>query len=283
MGQFNVVMAIFMAVLGACLGSFLALVIYRLPLEQSIVWPRSHCDTCKKQLLLWHNIPIISWLILRGRCGFCHAAIGLRSLVIELLCAMCMLALYLKLGLSIALFIKFSFFFILIGLSYIDIDYFSLPYSLLLALFFLGVLTNLIYFFNPELYVPLKDDFGLFSLLVFKPSAIFSLKSKLWAGFIALLFFSSLNLLMTWILRRSSRLSSEQWVMGWGDPLLASIIGLFVGLSHLALVIFLASFIGSICGIALKWSKRSEDSDIPEGAVPFGPFLSIAAIYIYLF
>lgn len=276
-------MAGLMFILGASWGSFLALIIYRLPLGQSIVLPRSFCDSCQRPLRVWHNIPIISWLGLRGRCAYCSSPIGLRPLVIEILCALCMLALYLKLGLGIALVEKFGLFFILLGLSYIDMDYFSLPYSLLFALFFWGALSSIIYSFYPDAYVPLKDNFGIFSSLI-KPNENFSLSSRLWASLVALIFFSLVNVSLTFWFRKSGRLTSEQWAMGWGDPLLLSGIGLFVGLSHLALVIFLASFIGSICGIALMiGGQKNEDKEIPQGAVPFGPFLSLAAIYIYLF
>lgn len=275
-------MVLYMGILGSALGSFLALIIHRLPLGQSIVTPRSHCASCQRPLKIWHNIPIISWLLLCGRCGYCKAFIGLRPLFIEVLCGLCLSALYVKLGLSIALFDRFCFFFILVAILYIDMDYFWLPYSLLLSLFLLGILTSTIYYFYPQAYMPLNKSFGIFSALIFKPSVNFSLSSRLWAATLSGLFFALINVSVTFVLRKSARLLRTQWAMGWGDPLLVFGIGLTIGLSHMALVIFLASFIGSIFGLA-KRKEKSESDDIAQGAVPFGPFLAIAAIYIYLF
>ncbi|HXW53541.1 MAG TPA: prepilin peptidase [Myxococcota bacterium] len=278
------ILAVLMAFLGACFGSFASLIIYRLPREQSIVWPRSHCDSCQKPLLKRHNIPIFSWLILRGRCFFCRAPLGQRSLIIELIMGVCLLSLYLKMGLSIALVDKFSFFFLLVCLAYIDLDTFTLPLVILLSLMFLGLGFSLIYLAYPHLYVPLGKQIGVLKIMVFNETPKFSISDRIFGSGFGFLFLSAVNILATAIFRKMGRLSSAQWAMGWGDPLLVLALGLFVGLSHLILLLFLASLLGSLMGIASRpWSYDSGCGDeIAKGALPFGPFLALAAIYIYL-
>lgn len=274
-----------MAVLGACLGSFAAVVIFRMPRGQSIITPRSYCPACTKQLKVWHNIPVLSWLILRGKCAYCRSSIGLRNLVIELIFSLCLLALYIKFGFGMALTERFIFVFLLVCLAYVDLDTFTLPYSLLFWLVILGMVSSVIYFVNPSLYLGPSQEISLLKLMVFRQSFVFSLSDRLWGAAIGLLLLSSINLLATFFLRRSGRLTKDQWAMGWGDPLLAMAIGIFVGLSHLVLVIFLASALGSVCGLACHFltSKQPVDADLPTGALPYGPFLAIAAIYVYLF
>ncbi len=93
-----------------------------------------------------------------------------------------------------------------------------------------------------------------------------------------------MNLVATAIFRRTGRLTKAQWAMGWGDPILLLAIGLFVGMGHLMLVVFLASALGSVVGIFSRIFSRDgyHDDDIAHGALPFGPFLAIAAIYAYM-
>ncbi len=276
---------IFLGILGACFGSFAALIISRWPRGISIVRPRSFCTSCNQRLKIWHNVPIISWLFLRGRCAYCRTSYGFRSLLIEAICALSLMAIYAKFGLSYMLFEKFIFVFILLCLAYIDLDTFCLPHSFLFAFLFLGALSSLIYYFLPHYWQP-HQGFSALSILILPHSAIFSLSDRLAGLLMGLVSFSLINIVATTILRKSKRLNAEQWAMGWGDPILLSGIGLFVGLSHLLLVIFLASAVGSIVGIIHKFRMAPEslnDNDVATGAIPYGPFLALASIYVYLF
>src|SRR5580704_9885531 len=144
--------ACIMAALGACFGSFAALIIFRLPRGEPIALSRSRCFSCMKQLRVWHNIPLLSWVILRGRCGYCHAFIGWRSLIIEFIFSICLLALYIKFGIGMALIERFFFVFLLVCLAYIDLDTYSLPYSLLWWLLGLGLVSTFIYSISPSRY-----------------------------------------------------------------------------------------------------------------------------------
>lgn len=278
---------LFVGIFGACMGSFAALIIYRWPQDISVVTPRSFCQACQQRIKAWHNIPIISWLLLRGRCANCRTSYGSRSLIIEIIFTLAALAIFMKFGLSIASLEKFGFIFLLICLAYIDLDTYVLPLGMLALLGLWGLFFTAFYYYCPSAYVPMGEAFGPLKYLVPKiPLDI--IPDRFVGGLSGFLFFSFINIGATWILRAIKKLEPEQWAMGWGDPLLLMAIGLFVGLTHLLLVIFLASVAGSLMGIALRIiksppSEASNAEDIAPGALPYGPFLALAAIYVYLF
>lgn len=280
--HFHLAFGCLLSLLGACFGSFAALIIHRLPLGQSIITPGSHCSSCSCILKPWQNIPIVSWIFLRGKCGHCRSSIGFRPLVIELILMMGMLAIYIKYDFSVALIERFFFLFLLVCLAYIDLDTFFLPYGLLLALFALGMVFNFIYVMNPSLYVSPSGVNGLLSFFIFDKGTSFSLSNKILGALLGFTGLIGVNVLMTYVLRRSSRLTEDQWAMGFGDPLLLCAIGLFVGIDHLLLTIFLAASVGSIVGILFTFKTSSQCKDVANGAIPFGPFLAIAAIFVYL-
>jgi leader peptidase (prepilin peptidase)/N-methyltransferase len=276
---------LFLGILGACFGSFAGVIISRWPQGISIVSPSSFCSACNKPLKIWHNIPIISWFLLRGRCAYCKLPYGFRPLLLELIFSLSLMAIYAKFGLSFALIEKFIFVFILLCLAYIDLDTFCLPHSLLIGLLFLGGLSSLFYYLFPQ-YWQSHEELSFFSILILPHSASFSLANRLAGLMIGFTSFSLINLIATALLRKTKRLTAEQWAMGWGDPILLGAIGLFVGLSHLLLVIFLASAAGSVIGIIHKFRVEKEiadENDIARGAIPYGPFLALASIFVYLF
>lgn len=125
----------FIVVFGLVFGSFLNVLISRIPKDENVAFPASHCPKCKTPLKLYHNFPVISWLFLRGKCAFCDEKISFQYPLVELLSAVIFGAVYLKLGLSyMAFMIAFSFSFLL-ALSVIDYYYKMVPDSLnLLAL-----------------------------------------------------------------------------------------------------------------------------------------------------
>lgn len=269
--------------LGACLGSFATAIIYRVPRGISIVMPRSFCESCTTKLSAFENIPIISWLLLRGRCSTCRAFIGVRPIIIEAVFAICLAALYLRFGFSVTLVERFTFVFLLICLAYIDLDTFTLPLRLIIALAVVGILSIVIYSFFPDTYSPSDRQPGFLALMVFGRGE-FSVIDRLLGAAMSASLLAIINIAATFWLRNRRRLSKEQWAMGWGDPLLVFSIGLFLGLEKMILVIFLASALGAIVGIASRFfsSPRFIDDDIAEGAVPYGPFLALAAIYVHL-
>lgn len=275
--------SIFMLLIGACFGSFAGVVISRWPQGISVILPRSFCHACKNKLQLWHNVPVISWIVLRGRCAFCGVKYGVRFFVLEILFSLAFLALYTEYGVSFLALEKLLFFFILVCIAYIDIDTFYIPNNLLVALFTVAVIFSTLFFIVPDWWQP-PQKARMFEMLIFNGPKHFSLIDRIGGGVMGISVFSIINYLATLILRRKKRLLEHQWAMGWGDPLLLGSIGLFVGLSHLLLVIFLASALGSVIGVMqkIRQAQSIEDSEIAQGAIPFGPFLAIAGIYVYL-
>lgn len=120
---------IFIFILGAIIGSFLNVVIYRIPLGKNIAFPASHCPQCHTPLKWWHNIPILSWVFLRGKCYFCHAPISKRYPIIELISGILFMIIYLKVGLVWQLPFVFASFASLLALSVIDLDHMAVPDS----------------------------------------------------------------------------------------------------------------------------------------------------------
>jgi leader peptidase (prepilin peptidase)/N-methyltransferase len=117
-------------ILGILIGSFLNVVIHRVPLEENIAFPPSHCPKCKEKLFWWHNIPIISYLLLRAKCHFCKESISARYPMVEFVSGLLFVALYLKVGLQWELLFIYASFAALLALSMIDFDYMAVPDSI---------------------------------------------------------------------------------------------------------------------------------------------------------
>lgn len=123
------------AVLGLVFGSFLNVLIVRIPNDQNIAFPASHCPQCKTPLKWWHNIPLFSWIALKGRCAFCGKPISVQYPIVELLTSLLFVAVFLKMGLGISALIYSVVFGLLLALSVIDFRFHAVPDSLnLLAL-----------------------------------------------------------------------------------------------------------------------------------------------------
>jgi leader peptidase (prepilin peptidase) / N-methyltransferase len=234
------------AVFGAIVGSFLNVVILRLPdPEQSIVFPASHCPQCNSSLHWYENIPIVSYAALRGRCGHCKTSISIQYPLVELLMAVITAAVVYKYQISLATAGYFVFSAALLVIIFIDIrlqiipDVISLPGIILGFLFSLG-----------------NDSVTWQSSLV----GILAGGGVLYA--IALLYA---------LLRKIDG-------MGGGDIKLLAMIGAWLGWQSLPFVILASSATGSIIGIIAMRSQKKGG----QTRIPFGPFLSLAAL-IYLF
>jgi leader peptidase (prepilin peptidase)/N-methyltransferase len=261
------------AVLGAFIGSFLNVVIARLPVPgESIVRPRSRCPSCRTLIAWYDNIPMLSWLILRARCRHCGNPISWRYPFVELLLALAAAIIALRVGMGWVGLELFVFTAILVAITYIDLDTFTIPLVLCVPL------------------VPLGWLFGALGASSWEMDVLVAaLTPRLigaGAGFLAL---ASILVIGTAILRRTGRLGPDEFAMGWGDPILLAGIGAFIGWRFLPWAIFLASFQGAIIG-AIQLRRGAgferqitdpEDDWVPDqSAVPFGPFLSLAALEI---
>jgi leader peptidase (prepilin peptidase)/N-methyltransferase len=240
-----IVMNCFAFIFGAVVGSFLNVCIYRLPAETSIVRPSSRCPHCQHPIRYHDNIPILSYILLAGKCRDCGAKISWRYPLVELITAVLSLLLFIQFGLSLQYLVFFIFTAVLIIITFIDLDHQIIPDVLSLPgipLFFLAAVFIV--------KIPWKE--ALFGLLI--------------GGGVLLV----IALVYEFISKREG--------MGGGDIKLLAMIGGFLGWKSLIFILLFSSFSGAVIGIAAMIIKKQDT----KYAVPFGPFLSAAAVaYIF--
>jgi|HubBroStandDraft_1064217.scaffolds.fasta_scaffold26222_3 leader peptidase (prepilin peptidase)/N-methyltransferase len=236
---------------GLCFGSFLNVCIYRLPLGLSVVTPRSACPQCKQPIAFYDNLPVLSWLILRGRCRHCQAKISPRYLLIELLTGALFLACYWYFGLTLATLKYCVFGFLLLGLIFTDAETKLLPDKLTLPGLGLGLIFSLI--------VPVNDlasQFlpGMVNLPFSSEVAVRLLSlvdSLLGAALGASFIYGAGVMYLRW---------RGVDGMGFGDVKLMAMVGAFLGIKLTIFTIFTASLAGSFCGLGtvlVVWMKRT--------------------------
>lgn len=248
-----ILISILVLTLGAVIGSFLSVVIYRTHnSEKSIVFSRSICPHCKKKLKWNYLIPLFSWLFLGGKCGYCGKKISLHYMALELVTGLSFLALFLNYN-----FIEITQNFLLT----IDWQIFSVFFFYLVEIVFL-----ILIFFYDLMYKEIPDRFSIPAAaiaLVGSPLIIgLPVTNVLIAGGAIALFF-----LLQFIVSRGT------WI-GGGDIRLGLLMGFLLGLEHGILALILAYFIGSVVSILLLISKKATR----KTAIPFGPFLVIGVL-----
>ncbi len=255
---------LFIFVLGLLIGSFLNVVIIRLPQLQSVVFPSSHCVKCKTPLKWWHNIPLLSWLFLRGRCHYCKEPISIQYPLVELLSGIIFVSVYYKMGISIYSAATAAVFILLLALSVIDLKYKAVPDSLnLLAL-------TISFFTREDILSALHDALvmmGAFSLLRFYVSYYVSKKEEMY-------------------LKRE--LKKAPWLrayypkyimieaMGEGDIIVAGALGALLGIKLTLVAIFLAALTALPASILQKALKSDKE-------LPFIPFLALGGYLSFMF
>jgi len=160
---------IFVFLIGISLGSFANVLIYRLPRGESIVLPSSHCPTCQTPIKPYHNIPVLSWFFLRGKCANCEAKISKRYPIVEILGGIISMAVYLKIGLSIETFLVSLIFILLMALSFIDFDHRAVPDNLNLTVLTLAMINEVdihSFFMNIENALIFAGGFALLRFYV---------------------------------------------------------------------------------------------------------------------
>lgn len=240
----EILLGILFFMLGATMGSFFNVVIYRLPKKISIIKPPSHCPGCKERIHWKDNMPILSYLILNGKCRNCDFHIPIKYLVVETITAFLFLFSYLRFGLSIELFTFLVFISLLIPISFIDLQTTLIPDSLSIS----GIILGLIF-------------------AVFRGIALISLIG------------AAAGAVLIFIIIVAGRKVYKQEVMGYGDIKLTAMIGAFVGWAGVLLTIMIGSFLGAVYGlIQIKRGKLTMKSQIP-----FGPYLAIGGTISFLY
>jgi leader peptidase (prepilin peptidase)/N-methyltransferase len=232
------------ALLGLLLGSFANVIIYRLPKGESIAWPRSRCQTCKTPIPFYHNIPVMSWLLLRARCHHCRAKISWRYPLVELVMAGCFLAVTIKTGPCWTLIEYLILVFGLVTASFIDVDHMILPDVFTLSGIVIGLAGAAI---NPE------RDFL---------SSVYGV--LMGGGFL-------------WAVAYVYLAVRKEEGMGGGDIKLLAWIGAVLGWTAVPFVVLASSLVGSLVGLSLAVRKAQG----LKSSLPFGPYLSVAAL-IYI-
>jgi leader peptidase (prepilin peptidase)/N-methyltransferase len=235
----------FIVILGACIGSFVNVCIYRLPQNLSIVSPRSFCPACQTPIRSYDNIPIISFLLLGGKCRKCGAGISWRYPLVEALTGGLALLLFLKMGPTLSFFCFFCFVAALVVITFIDLDHRVIPDIISLPGIVIGFLLSL-----------LSVTLGMWNSLIGIAIGGGSL----------------------YLVAIGYEAVTKREGMGMGDVKLLAMIGAWLGWKAVLFTLFFSSLTGSLIGGAIMMAKK-EDGKL---AVPFGPFLTFSAVaYIF--
>jgi leader peptidase (prepilin peptidase) / N-methyltransferase len=264
-------------VLGLLVGSFLNVVIHRLPrmlerqwraecealggtvtatvqvtasvtppMRYNLIAPRSACPSCNTPIAAWHNVPVLSWLLLRGRCASCGAPIGIRYPLVELLTGLLTALVAWKFGFGLPALLAMVVTWFLIAAAIIDLEHQLLPDSLTLTLLWLGLVASLLTLATPATSLPVDPR-----------SAIIGAT----AGYLSL-----------WAVYHLFRLATGKEGMGYGDFKLLAALGAWLGWQMLLPIVLASAAVGALTGIALILLRR-HDRGVP---IPFGPFLAAA-------
>lgn len=230
----------FLLVVGLLIGSFLNVCIHRLPRKESVAWPASHCATCNRVLSWYENVPVVSWVVLGGKCRTCRQSIALVYPLVELITGVVYAGGYAVYGWTPLLPVRLLFASAMIVLFVIDLRHRILP----------NVITV------PGIVI------GLLCSLVLPPGIVASAIGALVGGGILLL-----------IAEAYYRLRGIEG-LGMGDVKMLAMIGAFLGWKLTLVTLILASFAGSVVGIALIATARGG----AQAALPFGTFLAVGAL-----
>ncbi|MEE8483044.1 MAG: prepilin peptidase [Nitrospinota bacterium] len=224
----QIILILYFFVIGACVGSFLNVVIHRLPKGESLVRPGSRCPACKTPIKAYHNIPIMSYIFLRGRCASCGGKFSARYPLVELTTGLVIAACYVKFGFTATALLYMAFASSLVAIAFIDIDHMIIPDVITLPGIVIGLL-----------------------------AAAFVLPVGIKFSFLGLLVGGGLFLLLAIIVPGG---------MGGGDIKLMGMVGAFLGLKAVLITIFAGSLVGSIVGvIGIVACGKGRKTKIPFG------------------
>jgi len=232
-------------VFGAVVGSFLNVCICRMPRDESVVSPPSHCPICNYRIRWYDNIPLVSYLLLRGKCRGCGAHISLQYPLVELLNGLLTLALFIKFGPTLTFLVLFLFCSALVVITFIDLEHQIIPDEISLSGIVIGFVCS---FFLPW---------------------------QTWINSLLGILLGGGSLLMV--------AYGYQWLtgkegMGGGDIKLLAMMGAFLGWKSVLFIVFASSLIGSVVGVTMMLVQK-KDSKL---AIPFGPYLAFGAV-LYIF
>ncbi len=248
---------------GACMGSFLNVCIYRIPLELSVVTPRSHCPHCKQPIPWQDNLPLFSYFILKAKCRNCKKPISPRYVIVEALVATLFLLVWFKLPIfmmppPLALFPVFTpaiipvFWLAVFGLAlgtFVDLEHMIIPDRVSLGGIVMGlVLSTAI----PSLHAQ-PDAYG---------------------GFLSAFLGAAIGVGILWLVAILGKLIFRKDAMGMGDVKLMGAIGAFLGWPSVLFTLMVSSFLGAAVGITLVMTGKKD----MQSRIPYGPYIALAAL-----
>ena len=238
-------------IIGSMIGSFLNVCIHRIPVGESVLFPPSHCPKCSKRIKWYDNIPILSYIVLMGRCAHCRRRIPIRYLLVEVLTATLILSLYLVFGISAKFFVYSAFTSALVVATFIDFAISEIPDSVSLGGLAAGIIISPIF---PELFntVSRMDAF------------MDSITGALAGG------------LTIYAMGVIGKLIFKKEAMGGGDVKLMAMIGAFLGWKLALFTFFIAPIFGASVGLFMKIRDGRE-------TIAYGPYLSLAAVISIFF
>ncbi|HET7392376.1 MAG TPA: prepilin peptidase [Candidatus Binatia bacterium] len=240
---------------GAIVGSFLNVCIGRIPKDESIVWPPSHCPNCRKPIAVYDNIPLLSYVFLRARCRSCSQPISPRYFLVEFLMGVMALALYYQFGLGFEFLVGFVFIAALIVISFIDLDVRIVPDVISLPGIICGLALSVVGYFV------IGGDRELL------PSP--------WSSLVGMIAGGGFLLATAWLYEKVTGVDG----MGGGDIKLLAMIGAFLGWPSVPFTLFIASLIGSVVGLTCMLLTGAGR----RLALPFAPFLCSGALLFIFF
>lgn len=245
---------VFIFIIGAVFGSFFNVLIYRIPIKKSIIFPASFCPNCKKPIKWYDNLPIISYLLLKGRCRYCKEKISFFYPLVETITGFLFFIVFWKTGINILSLVYIIIFSSLLVNSFIDLK----TRNVYIALF---IFPSLLYI----LYVVFLE-FNIFSNFQFFPFPYISLKESITGFLTGAIFLFIIKFFGGKILKKEG--------MGEGDIYVAAFIGLFIGFPY----IFFVFIFAGISGIIFYYAYYKDKDDM----IPFVPFLSLSSFFTFL-
>lgn len=236
-------------VFGLCIGSFLNVCIFRIPLEKSIVWPRSFCPNCQHMIAWYDNVPVLSYLFLRGRCRSCQVRISPRYPLVELLTGVLFVAVYNQHGLAWPALVFWIMTAGLIVGTFVDFDHMIIPDRISMGGMVFGVVASALL---PELH------------------HLESAGAAITRSMVSLAFGSGI----LWVVAIVGKWVFKKDAMGFGDVKLLGAIGALIGIPGVVYTILISSLAGTLVGVTLiliggrKWQSR----------IPYGPYLAAGAV-----
>ena len=229
-------------ILGAAFGSFLNVVIYRVPKKMSVISPGSHCFSCKEPIKIKDNIPVLGYFLLEGRCRNCNESFPSRYAFVELITAILTICVYLIYGMGQDFFIYLALTYLLIAITFVDIDHFIIPNGFVLI--GLGILIASLFFG----WIDIKWDDAVTGSFVF-------------AGFLF-----GIGLIGQFILGKES--------IGFGDVKLGLVLGGFLGTEYSILALYLSFALSAVIIFVMMGSKLLRK----DSKIPFGPYLAAGTL-----